>query len=67
VVTLVLLSALELPLSLAAIRSGTETAGGVVSTVTLSAPETAETLPAASVAVAVMLWAPAVKALAVML
>src|SRR5437870_1678345 len=63
VVTLVMLSVLELPLSLAAARSGAEgAAGAVVSMVTLSAAEAAEMLPAASVAVAVMLCVPAARA-----
>ena len=66
VVTLVLLSVLELPLSLAARRSGTETAGPVVSMVMLSAAEADETLPATSVALAVMLCVPAVRVLVVM-
>src|SRR3954447_13923485 len=55
VVTLVMLSVLELPLSLAAIRSGTEAVGPVVSMVMLSAAEADETFPATSVALAVML------------
>src|SRR5688572_24256995 len=52
--TLVMLSLLELPLSLAIARSGVEGAvGGVMSMVIFSAAEAAETLPAASIAVAV--------------
>ena len=68
VVTLVSLSVLEVPESLAAARSGADgAAGAVVSIVMLSAPDAAETLPAASVAVAVMLWVPCDSALVVML
>src|SRR5437588_500300 len=63
VVTLLMLSVLELPLSLAAIRSGTETAGPVVSMVMLSPAEADETLPATSVALAVMLCVPSVRVL----
>ena len=57
VVKLVMLSVLELPLSLAAVISGVEGAGvgGVVSMVMLRALEAAETFPATSVAFAVML------------
>jgi hypothetical protein len=47
--------------------SVTATVGPVVSMVTLSAPDGAEGFPAASVAVAVMLWAPLLSALVVML
>src|SRR5919106_3050855 len=43
------------------------TAGGVGSMMTLSTPEERETLPAASVAVAVMLWGPLLSVLVVML
>src|SRR5919106_340976 len=43
------------------------TTGGVGSMVTLRAPEERETLPAASVAVAVMLWEPLLSVLVVML
>src|SRR5919108_490970 len=68
VVTLVRLSVLEVPLSLAAARSGADgAAGAAVSTVTLRAVEAAETLPAASVAVAVTLCGPAARAAVVML
>ena len=67
VLTLVRLSVLEVPLSLAASRSGVDgAAGAVVSIVMLKAPEAAETFPAASVAVAVMLWVPAVRVLVAM-
>ena len=54
---MVMLSVLELPLSLAAAMSGVVGAvlGGVVSMVMLRAPEADETLPAGSVALAVML------------
>src|SRR5947209_2712483 len=63
VVTLVMLSVLDVPLSLAAVRSGAEgAAGALVSMVMLKAPERAETLPAASVALAVMLWLPSARA-----
>ena len=58
----VMLSVVEEPLSLAAVRSGAPgTAGGVVSIVIVSADEVAPVLPATSVARAEMLWAPAVK------
>ena len=53
VVSSVMLSLLELPVSLAGSKSGTETVGGVVSIVTCSAAEVVE-LPAASLALAVM-------------
>ena len=68
VVTLVLLSVLELPLSLVAAMSGVVGAvlGGVLSMVMLSAAEADETLPAASVALAVMLCVPAVRVLVLM-
>src|SRR5439155_1255560 len=63
VVTLVMLSVLELPLSLAAVRSGAEgAAGALVSIVMLRAPEAPDTLPAASVALAVILCVPVVRA-----
>ena len=56
VLTLVTLSVLEVPLSLAAVRSGAEgAAGAVVSMVMLRAAEATERLPAASAAVAVTL------------
>jgi len=62
VLTLVRLSVLEEPLSLAASRSGVDgAAGAVASIVMLRAPEAAEAFPAASVAVAVMEWTPAVR------
>src|SRR5439155_5587247 len=67
VVTLVMLSVLDVPLSLAAVMSGAEgAAGALVSIVMLRAPEAPDTLPAVSVAVAVMLCVPAVRALGVM-
>ena len=57
-----MLSVLELPRSEAGSRSGTEgAAGGVVSIVTGSAAEATLALPAVSVAVAVMRWAPLVS------
>ena len=56
VVTLVMLSVLDDPESLAAVRSGVDgAAGAVVSIVMLKVPEDVDTLPAASVAVALML------------
>ena len=65
-VTLVRLSVLELPLSLAAVKSGTPGApGAVVSIVMLKAAEAALVLPAASVALAVMLYVPAARELLV--
>jgi len=67
VVTLVILSVLDEPLSLAAVISGVEgAAGAVVSIVMLNAPEATETFPAASVALAVMLCVPDERALTVM-
>ena len=58
VVTLVMLSVLDVPLSDAATRSGrVGAAGAVVSMVTDKAADAALTLPAASVALAVMLCA----------
>ena len=66
VLTLVRLSVLEEPLSLAASRSGVDgAAGAVVSIVIVSAVDGALSLPAASVAVAVTLWVPAVRAIVV--
>jgi hypothetical protein len=54
-----MLSVFEEPVSLAGSRSGTEGVGGaVVSIMMLNAPDATETLPAPSVAVAVMLWRP---------
>jgi hypothetical protein len=51
-----MLSVFEDPESLAAVMSGVDgAAGAVLSIVMLKAPEAAETFPAASVAVAVML------------
>src|SRR5437588_4815005 len=68
VVTLVTLSVLELPLSLAAARSGADgAAGALASAVTPRAAERALTVPAASVAVAVMLCVPAAGAAVAML
>jgi hypothetical protein len=59
VVSLVMLSVLKTPVSEAASRSGMEGgAGAAVSIVTGSAPEGADSFPASSVAVAVMLWLP---------
>ena len=55
VVTFVRLSVFDVPLSLAAARSGSEMVGLVVSTVIDNAVEFALTLPAASVARAVKL------------
>ena len=64
--TLVRLSVLEEPLSLAASRSGVDgAAGAVVSIAIVSAVDGALSLPAASVAVAVTLWVPAVRAIVV--
>ena len=65
VTMLVLLSVLEAPVSLAGVRSGFETNGGVVSIVTTSAAEIALTFPAASVARAVMVCVPLASVLAV--
>ena len=68
VVTLVTLSVLDVPESDAAARSGTDgTDGANASMVTESADEAALMLPAASVAVAVMLCEPLASALVVML
>ena len=53
VVSLVLSSVEELPLSLTASRSGVDTAGAEVSIVTANADDAALMLPAASVAVAI--------------
>src|SRR5215831_10986886 len=64
VVTFVTLSVLELPLSLAAARSGLDTAGPAVSIVTTSAAEV-ELFPAKSDVRAVMLCAPSVSVLEV--
>ena len=58
-VTLVMLSVVDTPLSEAASRSGAEgAAGATVSMVTDKAPDAALRLPAASAALAVMLWVP---------
>ncbi len=66
VVSLVWLSVLEEPLSLPAVRSGVEgAAGAAVSMVIDSAPEATLTLPATSVATAVMLLTPCDRALLV--
>ena len=66
VVTLVRLSVLEAPLSLAVARSGAEGAkGAAISTVTTSDAEAALTLPARSVCLTVSVCAPADSALAV--
>ena len=55
-VTLVMLSVFDMPLSLAAVRSGTDGAAGAVeSIVTLNAAEGALTLPTASMACAIRL------------
>lgn len=68
VASLVMLSVLELPVSLPADRSGVLGAlGAAVSMVTERAEDAAELLPAASVAVAVILWLPAAKVEAVIL
>jgi len=67
VVTLVISSLLDVPLSLAAVMSGVEgMAGAVVSMVMLSALDATLVLPAASVALAVMLCVPSLRALTVM-
>lgn len=68
VVSLVMLSVLEAPLSLAAIKSGATpgVAGATVSTVMLSAGLSADWLPAASVNREVMLCVPLPSVLAVM-
>ena len=56
VVLLVMLSVVELPLSVAAVKSGVDVAlGAAVSMVMLKAPEAEPVFPAASVALAVML------------
>jgi hypothetical protein len=61
-----MLSELEHPLSVAAVRSGVDgAAGAAVSIVTLSAEEAGETFPAASVCLAVILCTPSESALAV--
>ncbi len=66
VVSRVRLSELEEPVSLAGSRSGMlGAAGAVVSMVTASTVEAAEVLPAASVAVAVMLLTPSASAVVV--
>lgn len=68
VVSLVMLSVFELPLSLAALKSGVVGAdGALVSTVTANTEDADEALPATSVAVAVTLWLPAAMVEAVML
>ena len=67
VVTLVMLSVLDTPLSDAATRSGADgAAGATVSMVTDKAADAALTLPATSVALAVMLWVPFARVEAVM-
>jgi hypothetical protein len=59
-----MLSVFEEPESLAAVMSGVSGAPGArVSIVMLKALDTAETLPAKSVAIAVMLWVPSPRAL----
>jgi hypothetical protein len=58
VVTLVMLSVLELPLSLVGSRSGVEGALATESMVMLNDPEAEDTLPEVSVAVAVTVWSP---------
>jgi ABC-type cobalamin transport system ATPase subunit len=63
VVSLVRSSEFDAPLSLAAVRSGVERAGGVVSMVTASAVELALVLPAASIVRAAILCSPSVSAL----
>src|SRR6266568_3822603 len=64
---LVMLSVLETPVSLAVFITGFEGAlGAVASMLMVKAPEAAETLPAVSVAVAVMLCVPWVGRLTVM-
>ena len=60
-----MLSVLDEPVSLAAVRSGTDNAGGMVSIVTDNAPELALAFPAASEARAAMLCTPSAKALEV--
>ena len=68
VVTLVRLSVLETPVSLAASKSGTDGAAGAVVSMTNAgaiAAEFAETLPAASVARAVIVKLPSANALVV--
>ena len=68
VVSLVVLSVSELPESDAALRSGADgVAGALLSTVMLNADDADDTLPALSVAVAVMLCEPSANAEAVML
>src|SRR5437773_1035383 len=57
-----MLSVFELPLSLAAVRSGTDgAAGAAASIVTLRALEAVPVLPARSVALAVMLCGPSLR------
>ncbi len=65
VVSLVMLSLLELPLSLAEARSGVPGALTAVSMVTFSAAEAAEVLPAASLALTVIALTPWVSVLLV--
>ncbi len=67
VVSLVVLSVLEVPLSEPATRSGAPGADSAVSMVTLRPEEAAETLPARSVAVAVKELVPSAMVLAVRL
>ncbi len=60
VLSLVLLSVDEVPVSEAAIRSGADVGadGAAVSIVTVRIPDADDALPAASVAITVMLWTP---------
>ena len=67
VVSLVMLSVLELPLSVPAVMSGALGAPGAVASMVTARPEDATlVLPAKSVALAVMVWAPADRAEVVM-
>ena len=62
VAALVVPSVLLLPLSLAGLRRGAGMTGGVVSTVTCVAGESAEGVPPPGVCRAVMAWAPSASA-----
>ena len=61
VLSLVLLSVFETPLSVAAVMSGADGAKAIVSMVTLSAADATLAMPAASVATALMLCGPSAR------
>ena len=66
VVSLVIPSVVEMPVSLAAVSAGVEGAtGAVVSMVMVTLPDTGPRLPATSVAVAFSVWVPAPRVLEV--